>query len=232
MIIALKETIDVVLNHNQLGKITVAEFNSALSEIVSNIQSSLFPGFRKLNYRKMRFQSTPNYGDEAFFLEQAMEYYVDEKEVESVNSKVNIKENFDDELFLIKDVSTDKVSAEKLKLTEFNTVSKSKKFQPSDCSPVYTFNNGTLKIAPEPKNKKLEVVYFRKVKTPKLTYNIEDGQEVYNPDAEDFQDIDVHPIMYHAVFIELLLYFGLNLKEEYAIQMAQQMKQEEQMKQQ
>lgn len=231
MIIALKETIDVVLNHNKLGKITVAEFNSALSEIVSNIQSSLFPGFRKLNYRKMRFQSTPNYGDEAFFLEQAMEHYVDEKEVDSVNSKVDLLESIED-LFLVKDVFTDKAKAEKLKLTEFNTISKLKRFNPSSCSPVYTFNNGTLKIAPEPKNKKLEVVYFRKVKAPKLTYNIVQGQEVYNPDAEDYQDIDVHPIMHHAVFIELLLYFGLNLKEEYAIQMAQQMKQEEQMKQQ
>ena len=93
-------------------------------------------------------------------------------------------------------------------------------------------NNGVLKIAPEPENKKLEVVYFRKVKPPKLTYNIIQGQEVYNPDAGDFQDIDVHPIMQHAVFIELLLYFGLNLKEEYAIQMANQMKQEEQIKKQ
>ena len=232
MIIALKHTIDVVLKKNELGKITVMEFNSALSEIVSNIQSSLFPGFRKLNYRKMRFQATPNYGDEASFLEQAMEYYVTEKEVLSVDSKVDIKESFDDELFLIKDVATSQVSAEKLKLTEFNTISKSKKFKPSDCSPIYTMNNGILKIAPEPKNKKLEVVYFRKVKAPKLTYNIVQGQEVYNPDAQDFQDIDVHPIMHHAVFIELLLYFGLNLKEEYAIQMAQQMKQEEQMKQQ
>lgn len=232
MIIALKNTIDVVLNHNQLGKITVEEFNSALAEIVSNIQSSLFPGFRKLNYRKMRFQATPNYGDEAFFLEQAMEHYVTEKEVLSVDGKMNIKENFGKELFLIKDVSTTKIAAEKLKLTEFNTISKSSKFKPSNCSPIYTLNNGILKISPEPIDKKLEVVYFRKVKTPKLTYKIIMGQETYNPDAADFQDIDVHPIMHHAVFIELLLYFGLNLKEEYAIQMATQMKQEEQIKQQ
>lgn len=231
MIIALKNTIDVVLNHNQLGKITVEEFNSALAEIVSNIQSSLFPGFRKLNYRKMRFQATPNYGDEAFFLEQAMEHYVTEKEVLSVDGKVDITEKLKD-LFLIKDVFTDKAKAEKLKLTEFNTIAKLKRFNPSACSPAYTLNNGILKISPEPVDKKLEVVYFRKVKTPKLTYKIIMGQETYNPDAADFQDIDVHPIMHHAVFIELLLYFGLNLKEEYAIQMATQMKQEEQIKQQ
>ena len=231
MIIALKNTIDVVLNHNQLGKITVSEFNSALSEIVSNIQSSLFPGFRKLNYRKMRFQATPNYGDEAFFLEQAIEYYITEKEVVSDDSKVDISNQLKD-LFLIKDVFTDKTKAEKLKLTEFNTIAKLKRFNPSACSPAFTLNNGILKISPEPVNKKLEVVYFRKVKTPKLTFELIMGQQVYNPDADDFQDIDVHPIMYHAVFIELLLYFGLNLKEEYAIQMATQMKQEEQMKQQ
>lgn len=231
MIIALKNTIDVVLNHNQMGKITVEEFNSALSEIVPNIQSSLFPGFRKLNYRKMRFQSTPNYGDESFFMEQAMEYYVTEKEIVSADAKVNISVAIDD-LFLIKDVFTDQAKAEKLILTEFNTISKLTRFTPSACSPVYTFNNSVLKISPEPEDKKLNVVYFRKIKSPKLTYKIQSGQEVFNPSAGDFQDIDVHPIMYHAVFIELLLYFGLNLKEEYAIQMAQQMKQEEQIKKQ
>lgn len=231
MIIALKNTIDVVLNHNQLGKITVLEFNSALSEIVPNIQSSLFPGFRKLNYRKMRFQSTPNYGDESFFMEQAMEYYVNEKDILSAGGKVNVTEAIDD-LFLIKDVFTETAKAEKLILTEFNTISKLKRFTPSVCSPVYTLNGGTMKIAPEPADKKLNVVYFRKIKAPKLTYNIVAGQEVFNPSAADFQDIDVHPIMYHAVFIELLLYFGLNLKEEYAIQLAQQMKQEEQIKKQ
>ena len=231
MIIALKNTIDVVLNHNQMGKITVSEFNSALSEIVSNIQSSLFPGFRKLNYRKMRFQATPNYGDEAFFLEQAMEYYITEKEVSYYFPNIDIMNQLED-IFLIKDVFTSKAKAEKLKLTEFNTIAKLKGFKASACSPVYTMNNGYLKVAPEPADQLLEVVYFRKVKAPKLTFEIIMGQQVYNPDADDFQDIDVHPIMHHAVFIELLLYFGLNLKEEYAIQMATQMKQEEQMKQQ
>lgn len=179
----------------------------------------------------MRFQATPNYGDEAFFLEQAMEYYITEKEVLSADSKVDISEKLED-LFLIKDVFTDKAKAEKLKLTEFNTIAKLKRFNPSACSPAYTLNNGILKIAPEPENKKLQVVYFRKVKAPKLTFEIIMGQQVFNPDLDDFQDIDVHPIMHHAVFIELLLYFGLNLKEEYAIQMATQMKQEEQIKQQ
>lgn len=231
MIIALKNTIDAVMNHNQMGKITISEFNAAASEVLRNLQASLFPGFRKLNYRNMRLQATTNYGNEAFFLQQAMEHYVTEKEVQTNNGKLNISEQIED-FFLVKDVFTDKAKAEKLILPEFNTIARVKRFNPSSCSPVYTLNNGVLKISPETQDKKLEVVYFRLVKEPKLTYRIISGQEVYDPDAEDFQDFDTHPIMHHAIFIEMLLYFGLNLKEEYAIQLAQQMKQEEQTKQQ
>ena len=231
MIIALKNTIDAVMNHNQMGKITISEFNAAASEVLRNLQASLFPGFRKLNYRNMRLQATTNYGNEAFFLQQAMEHYVTEKEVQTNNGKLTLSEQIED-FFLIKDVFTDKAKAEKLILPEFNTIARVKRFNPSSCSPVYTLNNGVLKISPETQDKKLELVYFRLVKEPKLTYRIISGQEVYDPDAEDFQDFDTHPIMYHAIFIEMLLYFGLNLKEEYAIQLAQQMKQEEQIKQQ
>ena len=231
MIIALKNTIDAVMNHNQMGKITISEFNAAASEVLRNIQASLFPGFRKLNYRNMRLQATTNYGNEAFFLQQAMEHYVTEKELQTNNGKLTLSEQIED-FFLIKDVFTDKAKAEKLILPEFNTIARVKRFNPSSCSPVYTLNNGVLKISPETEDKKLEVVYFRLVKEPKLTYRIISGQEVYDPDAEDFQDFDTHPIMHHAIFKEMLLYFGLNLKEEYAIQLAQQMKQEEQIKQQ
>ena len=36
---------------------------------------------RKLSYRKMRFQDTPNYGDESSYLKQAQEYYITEKSI-------------------------------------------------------------------------------------------------------------------------------------------------------
>ena len=185
MIIALKNTIDAVMNHNQMGKITISEFNAAASEVLHNIQASLFPGFRKLNYRNMRLQATTNYGNEAFFLQQAMEHYVTEEEVQTNNGKLTLSEQIED-FFLIKDVFTDKAKAEKLILPEFNTIARVKRFNPSSCSPVYTLNNGLLKISPETEDKKLEVVYFRLVKEPKLTYRIIGGQEVYDPDAEDF----------------------------------------------
>ena len=102
MIIALKNTIDAVMNHNQMGKITISEFNAAASEVLRNIQASLFPGFRKLNYRNMRLQATTNYGNEAFFLQQAMEHYVTEKEVQTDNGKLTLSEQIED-FFLVKE---------------------------------------------------------------------------------------------------------------------------------
>lgn len=41
-----------------------------------------------------------------------------------------------------------------------------------------------------------------------------------------FQDIDLHPIMIEAVFLEMLGLFGVNLQDQFAMQMSDKLKQE------
>ncbi|MDR2207175.1 MAG: hypothetical protein LBE36_13585 [Flavobacteriaceae bacterium] len=222
----LYESIQTVLNKNNMGKVDNARFNSVLQEAMFNIQENLFSDFRKLAYRKMKFQDTPNYGSEALYRKQAIEYYIAEKNVAVADGKVNLYENIDD-IFLLNEVFSDKALIEKTDANIFNRLGKIKGFSPTNCSPVFTYNNGLLKISPKTINE-IDVVYFREIKPPKRTIKIIDETEVFNPDDEDFQDIDMHPIMLHAIFIEVLGYFGLNLKEEYAIQYANALKQEAQ----
>ena len=76
------------------------------------------------------------------------------------------------------------------------------------------------------------MVYFRKPKTPKYTYNVIGETEVFNPSSPDFQDIDMHPIMLEAIYIEMLMDYGINLKDEFAIQGVNMLKQTEQINKQ
>lgn len=227
MIVALKNSVDTILNKNNQGKITYKEFNSVLPEIVNHIQRNIFGDMRKMNFRKMRFQDTPNYGDEAGVIKQAQEYYISEKELSPEAGKVNLIEEIPD-FFLFNSAFSDKAMIEKVDMKVFNSLKRISGMNATSCMPICTLNGNMMKVAPE--NTPVELVYFRKAKTPKLTYRVFDGADVIDDSKPDFQDLDIHPLMLHAVFIELLMYLGINLKDEFSVQLASNLMEAEQRK--
>lgn len=221
MINNFKGFIEMALNKNQMGKPSPSEFNSAMAEAEIKIYSGLFSDFRKLNYRKSRFQDTPNYGNEAEYLKQAQEYYIKEERVDiDANGIVQLPKDF----FLFNSAYSDKTEVEKVDLHIFNKLKRLKNVIPTSCSPILTLNDGEMKIHPE--HSAVDLSYFRKLKLPKWTYRIVSGIEVYDNTQSDFQDIDVHPLMYHKLFVDVLALLGLNIKEEHALQYTSQLKQE------
>jgi len=229
MIVALSNAIDDITNHKQMGKLSTDEKNSILAPVVSNVQMSLFPNFRKLNLRKMRWMDSPNYGDESMYMKQAMEYYISEADVTLTAGKADVIQAIPDFLFA-NSVFTDKAEAEKTDLLVYNKLSRLPELRPTSCLPIYTLNDNELKLSPSAS--KVSLVYFRKAKVPKLTTKIFFEEEVYDISASDFQDIDLHPSMMQAVLIELMAYFGVNLDDQFALELSTQLKQEEQIKQQ
>lgn len=220
MINILYNIINTALNKNQMGKISPSEYNSALFQAMSKNYAEIYGNFRKLSYRKMRFQDSAGYGDEVFNLKQVLEYYVTEKEFNLIDGITTIPE----EVNLIHSVFDDDVEFEKTDLNIFNILKRSNKFEPTACSPIYTLNDSKFKLLPA-KNK-VDITYFRKLKQPKWTYIIANGVEMFNPDASDFQDIDMHYLMLPNLFIDVLAICGLNLQMDQVQNYVNMLKQE------
>lgn len=220
MINILYNIINTALNKNQMGKISPSEYNSALYQALTKNYSEMFSDFRKLNYRKMRFQDSSGYGNEVFNLKQVLEYYISESDVNFVNNKAIMPDNFN----LIDSIFDDDEQYEKVDLKVFNLLKRSNKFKPTECSPIYTYNDSNLQVFPL--KGKVEVTYYRKIKQPKWTYTIVRGVEMFNPDASDFQDIDMHPTMLPDIFIDVLAICGLNLQMDQVDQYVNMIKQE------
>ena len=218
MLNTFKNFIELALNKNQMGKPSPSEFNHAVAESLLKNYSALFSDFRKLNYKKSRFQDTANYGNEAENLKQSLEWYVTDGTL--VDGKLPEDVNLVNALFS-GDSEFDKVDLEM-----FNTLKRSRKNKPTKCNPIFTYNDGVLRIFPEMED--VEIVYFRKLKLPKWTYRLIGGVTTFDPDQPDYQDLDIHPIMYHQLFVDVLGLLGLNIKEEFTMQYVAQMKQEEQ----
>jgi hypothetical protein len=104
MINSFKQFIELALNKNQMGKPSPSEFNHAVAQSIQKNYSNMFADLRKLNYRKSRFQDTPNYGNEAEYIKQAQEYYIKEESVLLTAGKAQMPDDF----YLLNTVYSDK----------------------------------------------------------------------------------------------------------------------------
>lgn len=80
----------------------------------------------------------------------------------------------------------------------------------SERYPIYRLVNNQVKIFPQ-NTGKIEISYLRTPKYAKWTYN--PITELFNPDANDFQDADIHVSEKDKIIISVLSGFGINLKE-------------------
>ena len=93
---------------------------------------------------------------------------------------------------------------------------------PSTTYPVYESNGTKLTIKPAGITGDVTIRYIRKPLDPKWTYN--PTTELYNPSATDHQDFELHSSEFSNIVIEMLSYFGINIREEKVVQIAEQFK--------
>jgi hypothetical protein len=215
-----------VLNHKQMGKITPSELNSMLAQVLKKNYSELFSDFRKSTWQKLRSRDSSNYANENFNLKQVIEFYIKEETIELIGGKLIVPED----TYLLQSIFDEKSQYEKVDMKVFNMLTRLEKYNPTLCSPIYTFNDNKLKVYPA--KEEVDITYFRKIKPPKWTYEIVGSTEVFNADAPDFQDIDMHEMMIGKIFSDFMFMCGVNLQMQEVQQYAMQLKQEEEINKQ
>lgn len=213
--------INVLLNKDQRGKITVMEFNSIIGNAQLKVVSELFSVFKKTSYREMRMQLANNYGNDAFTQKQLIEFYVTSKEININGGKAQLPPD----VLYVESVFDSDNEYEKVELKTFNSLSRVKRMRPSQCLPVFTLNNNEIRISSNKTS--VELDYIRKTKTPKYTFQIVQGIEMFNPSASDFQDIDIPEALFTQLLTEVLSMAGLNVREQEVEAYANGLKQEE-----
>lgn len=72
----------------------------------------------------------------------------------------------------------------------------------------------------------LNIRYIREPLMPKWTYFVlPNGQEMYDPSNASFQDFELHESEFSNIVLRMLSFFGINLREEAVIQVAEALKQ-------
>ncbi|MCT4151365.1 hypothetical protein HZP59_08980 [Elizabethkingia anophelis] len=197
------------------------EFNSIVGNAQLKVISELFSVFKKTSYREMRMQLANNYGNDAFTQKQLIEFYVTSKEININGGKAQLPPD----VLYVESVFDSDNEYEKVELKTFNSLSRAKRMRPSQCLPVFTLNNNEIRISSNKTS--VELDYIRKSKTPKYTFQIVQGIEMFNPSASDFQDIDIPEALFTQLLTEVLSMAGLNVREQEVEAYANGLKQEE-----
>ncbi|HFI4796521.1 TPA: hypothetical protein ACGQK4_002240 [Elizabethkingia anophelis] len=197
------------------------EFNSIVGNAQLKVISELFSVFKKTSYREMRMQLANNYGNDAFTQKQLIEFYVTSKEININGGKAQLPPD----VLYVESVFDSDNEYEKVELKTFNSLSRAKRMRPSQCLPVFTLNNNEIRISSNKSS--VELDYIRKSKTPKYTFQIVQGIEMFNPSASDFQDIDIPEALFTQLLTEVLSMAGLNVREQEVEAYANGLKQEE-----
>lgn len=103
---------------------------------------------------------------------------------------------------------------------EFKLLLRYEDATPTVENPIGLRVGNKLRIAPTSIRSNLKISYLRNPKVPNWTYTVVGGTELFNPSAEDFQDIDLHPSEENKVVLGTLKRFGINLKEADLTQLA------------
>jgi hypothetical protein len=98
-------------------------------------------------------------------------------------------------------------------MKEFRIISNLTDTTPTETYPIYIQLGDKIKVAPDTIVDDVTISYLRKHLVAKWTYTIISGNEVFNPSANDFQDIDLHASEFSNVILKTLLKLGINLKE-------------------
>lgn len=211
-----------LLKKNNYGQIEPSQFDSLCDLAQNSIFESLFYSDNFDTIKKGNRLTNDQYAD----LKKIREEQIDVYSIYSTPSNFT----YDSGSGLWKYIGTDlyraidlslvhtstkkKVSIEMNLKTKLNYAVNSNINPPTINFPEYCRVGEGFHVFPDaPTGYHVELLYLRKPKTPKWTYEIVGGNAVFNASATDKQDIDLHESLYERFVVKVLSYMGLSLKD-------------------
>jgi hypothetical protein len=214
MIDRVYQTVKMLANSEVRGNMKPADFDKALYKVMLEKYEEYPFELTKYINRQNRGLVGNGVQNVTAIIRAKMQHFLTSATLAFDNDKFTLPDNLvylDTEAVFYNNSS--KVSLCK-DASEFNHLRQFKHTQPSIKYPIGFKIENTIEILPDTIQDKVKVYYLRKPLIPKWTYTVFQGVEMFNPDASDFQDIDMHPSEEDDIVDRLLVKLGINLKEQ------------------
>jgi hypothetical protein len=200
----INKKVKTFVNTDVFGSVDPSEFERFVHDAIQERNEDYFYDLNRIQLRANRgfivggmANLVDRYSEKILFYEQ------DTDPIEVVNGKVLIP---DDVRYLYEPENYEFCKDRRT----FNIL----KASATSKYPIYRISGNSLVVSPVPTTEaQMTFPYLRKIKYPKWTYNVISGVEMFNPDATDFVDADIHPSEENEIVRLVLMRFGVNLKE-------------------
>lgn len=200
-------TVLTIANSEVRGNVKPSDIRLLINTTVEEIYESYFYELNRMLNRQNKGLVGNGLENIPDLIRDKINHFLKSEEVIVSSGKISLP----NDVRYLDNVFVDEVEVELLKsLREFQVV----KNTANRTYPIgYKIDANTIVVYPTGYNQAV-LSYLRKPKVPNWTYFVVNGTEVFNPDASDFQDLDIHQSEVSNVIIKTLQKVGINLKEQ------------------
>ena len=184
----LYQTVQAKLNKEQLGYLRPMYFDLFTNRNVRKLFDRLFTDL-KTDVRKMNWMlDGKDLANLSEYTRQCLEHYTEVLpiDVDGTNAGCFL---FPDDFEYVNDVFFGTRRVDKIHYSDLLDLEENIYAAPSDCKPMCSKVGNKLIVKPDTINK-INLHYIRCPKQSKWTYTEFGGKPMFNPDANDFQDLD------------------------------------------
>lgn len=222
MIDQVYKTVQTILNKENSGYVSPTEFNILAKQVQDKIFRSYFEEENRDRNKENRGLTNKGYSNLSFNQRQRINQFCATSTVSNVGGNYSLPAN----LYFIEDkgvlTSTGKVVDE----AERNSIgfASGSLAAPSATYPVYESFPGYIQILPSSITTDITLRYITQPLDPKWTYRVVSNTELFDATQPDYQDFELHESEFSNIVLEMLTYFGINIREAEVVQISEQLK--------
>jgi hypothetical protein len=234
MINAVRNIVLSVLNKNNYGYISPADFNLYAANAQMEIYEEYFSNYNKvINDQNLRRSGT-DYADILKPIEEVIELFAN---IERTLTQVTVGTNryylpslttTGNEAFMISNIycfhpttNARLGEAESVSVGKINMLLNSPLTTPNIYYPSYILSEGIVTVYPTTINgvNSIKATYFSYPKVPKWTYNtLANGEPIFNQSQPDYQDFQLPLEDEYKLAMKILQYCGISIREQQVVQ--------------
>ena len=209
------QTVLLILNKEQRGYMTPDEFN----KIGEQVQLEIFEKyFEDLNQLIRSPQTDSDYADRVTYLEEKI------SEFETVNAAQFVSGGtltLPSNLHRLNTVAYSGIELQSLGRKEFYNIVRSPLTAPTETYPVYTQDNGYLRILPTTiKGGVIELAFLRTPVAPKWGFEVNQNLQFYVYKSTESTNFELHASEQTEVILRILAYAGIIIRDPQIVQAA------------
>lgn len=209
MINHVRNTVLTILNKENRGFLTPAQFNSYAKYAQQLIFDDYFNEFDKYQTLDNSRRIHSGTGDIKGRLEQKIEKFVKTSTISESSGYYTQPTD----LYKIQRITYGGKNVEHITPSREVYLTLSNLSKPSEEFPAYSIENGYVYISPSDLDDDIKITYVRKPKDPKWTYQTVGENPIYNPSASDHQDFELFADDESRLITEILKLTGLTIRE-------------------